>query len=1048
MTYAQQPRYAATQRPQFKHQQAPAASYHRGYAAEYDYEGEDYSVGLNGSSGHKHEEGNHDHRWDNWKDQSNPDASSGQEYTMIGQDSSNWAFGRPLQQGIPREVYWQGYSFSGIQGPPPPRSRSLPRGQQALRNNTHQMTELQTSHTYQQPNISEGYPDTSRQGEANDTQGHEEPFQNPQDAWVSSQPYRDPDKRAPNYHNPRQGSDLHSHEHPDRCLEPSLSDTAWSTQPIHGTRYADSSVPRPSKGQSQGVSARLESSHPSDPKNINESPISPETLAWDNPFPTFPTRPKKPEHSNLSSVNGDGSRPQTADSKASSYTLTADGESAQVSIDQVNHSTKPLDQRSTHDGLAGPKRDAIPRSRENGRNGRQLGQLRPHIVNGRHSEDNRVRPSVPLGPGNVPSYERSQTMPIAFSEAAEISEYHSQQVDHSSWQEPGPVAGYFGPEDREFLPSGPVEPPQLRSGQPRTEYVEGRSHGQTINQSSQDGMGELLTNSYGRPRQHYQSHTQQQGQLPRSPIDEDMPNFKPISDPVSAHRRGMTIDQHLQPKEKPQVTPPIPNPSREEWRRPHRYGPDPGAQILPRSRSQPNLKDRRSSRAQRNDDFDFGPHVAPFRPPAVEPAWGVLASDKPSSANYSNEIPQRRDIYRGDRQDYGPSPTAKIPPRHDTRGQYSPHQMELPHGPYQDMGPSHRYRSPPLRGGHPPPGLMRPRETPSPIDGNTAKSAYQSGSQYGSQNDRYCAPPMEQGCPRRQIRPFGGTPSPDNPIRPTLPPNLSLSNPDALPSHPVPFHPGLKGDGSGINNQASKPAPVRNYNATPSPMQMSRPSQNSGSSISVGKERNSSPITHQELESIKQDAARKPDSPSAQLTLAKSFVEASFVLTDERADSRTRNKICEKYLVDAHRIVKKLSSNSYPEGTFYLADAYSRGSLGLESDTREAFKLYQTAAKQNHAQAAYRVAVCCEIGQEEGGGTSRDPVKAMQWYKRAATLGDIPAMYKMGIISLKGLLGQPKNPKEALLWLKRAAERADRENPHALHEMVSITSPRQISQSE
>ena len=51
-------------------------------------------------------------------------------------------------------------------------------------------------------------------------------------------------------------------------------------------------------------------------------------------------------------------------------------------------------------------------------------------------------------------------------------------------------------------------------------------------------------------------------------------------------------------------------------------------------------------------------------------------------------------------------------------------------------------------------------------------------------------------------------------------------------------------------------------------------------------------------------------------------------------------------------------------------------------------------------------------------------------------MGDTPAMYKIGIIQLKGLLGQPKNSSEALIWLQRAAERADEENPHALHELV------------
>ena len=50
-----------------------------------------------------------------------------------------------------------------------------------------------------------------------------------------------------------------------------------------------------------------------------------------------------------------------------------------------------------------------------------------------------------------------------------------------------------------------------------------------------------------------------------------------------------------------------------------------------------------------------------------------------------------------------------------------------------------------------------------------------------------------------------------------------------------------------------------------------------------------------------------------------------------------------------------------------------------------------------------------------GADARKDPLKAIQWYKRAAMLGDTPAMYKMGMIQLKGLLGQPKNPRE-VVW--------------------------------
>jgi TPR repeat protein len=176
------------------------------------------------------------------------------------------------------------------------------------------------------------------------------------------------------------------------------------------------------------------------------------------------------------------------------------------------------------------------------------------------------------------------------------------------------------------------------------------------------------------------------------------------------------------------------------------------------------------------------------------------------------------------------------------------------------------------------------------------------------------------------------------------------------------------------------------------------------------------------------------------LRLAKKLVEASSVLSDEggTANSRTRDKNREKFIFEAHKVVKKLVANGSPDAMFYLADCYGNGQMGLQVDTKEAFTLYQSAAKAGHAASAYRTAVCCEMGHEEGGGTKKDPLKAVQWYRRAAALGDTPAMYKMGMILLKGLLGQQKNLGEAINMLKRAADRADEQNPHALHELALL----------
>jgi len=197
-------------------------------------------------------------------------------------------------------------------------------------------------------------------------------------------------------------------------------------------------------------------------------------------------------------------------------------------------------------------------------------------------------------------------------------------------------------------------------------------------------------------------------------------------------------------------------------------------------------------------------------------------------------------------------------------------------------------------------------------------------------------------------------------------------------------------------------------------------------------------VTYEELERLRASLINNPTDQQTQLILARKLVLASETLAASVPDAKARGKTREKWVMEAHKHLKKLVALGNTDAMFFLADCYGRGALGLETSPSQAFTLYQSAAKAGHAQAAYRTAVCCEIGQEDGGGTRKDPLKAMQWYKRAATLGDTPAMYKMGMIQLKGLLGQAKNVREAVMWLKRAADRADAENPHALHELALL----------
>ncbi|CCD44687.1 hypothetical protein BofuT4_P055880.1 [Botrytis cinerea T4] len=260
-----------------------------------------------------------------------------------------------------------------------------------------------------------------------------------------------------------------------------------------------------------------------------------------------------------------------------------------------------------------------------------------------------------------------------------------------------------------------------------------------------------------------------------------------------------------------------------------------------------------------------------------------------------------------------------------------------------------------------------------------------------------------------------------------------------LPPHAPPVRAGLIPNSFAQQQQNIKPPPMRNYGGFNPPAQSNTPIPVPNGSSPAGPtptKAPAQPVTQAELDRLRLKYKNgNPNDHETPLLFVKKLVEASDVLVAPLADQRARNKAREKYVFEATKVLKKLREAQHPDAMFYFADCYGRGALGLEVNEKEAFTLYQSAAKLNHPQAAYRTAVCCELGNEEGGGTRKDPLKAIQWYKRAATLGDTPAMYKMGMIQLKGLLGQQINPGEAVVWLKRAAERADPENPHALHEL-------------
>ncbi|KAI9307802.1 hypothetical protein BJ944DRAFT_261328 [Cunninghamella echinulata] len=195
------------------------------------------------------------------------------------------------------------------------------------------------------------------------------------------------------------------------------------------------------------------------------------------------------------------------------------------------------------------------------------------------------------------------------------------------------------------------------------------------------------------------------------------------------------------------------------------------------------------------------------------------------------------------------------------------------------------------------------------------------------------------------------------------------------------------------------------------------------------------PATLENLNQFRKAVETTPDDQLLELNFAKYLIEASeqIQITDKERYTATKTSM----LQEAQRRIKQLSTQTklgqpgLPEAQFYLANAYGLGALLLKVNHEKAFNLYLQGSKQSHPECTYRAGVCYELGL----GTHKNYAQATQFYRKAANLGNISAMYKMFSILLKGLLNQNKQQKEAISWLKRAAPMADAYHPEVLHEL-------------
>ncbi|KAG6335224.1 hypothetical protein ID866_3869 [Astraeus odoratus] len=292
-------------------------------------------------------------------------------------------------------------------------------------------------------------------------------------------------------------------------------------------------------------------------------------------------------------------------------------------------------------------------------------------------------------------------------------------------------------------------------------------------------------------------------------------------------------------------------------------------------------------------------------------------------------------------------------------------------------------------------------------------------------------PPPQSHANTNAYHPYHGYPN-------QVPVQASQSVPYVPPGGPGSYHAGPPGPGaSNVAPYGLNPSPPQGLGVDEAEFELRSPatSVNVQAKKTKAVDLNAPPFTKEYIDEYRQRIKGDPD-PEAHFKYSKYLIEAAKKIGSDARDQRAVKKYRDFLIQEALKTIRRLATQTepYDEAQFFLANCYGTGMLGLQVDHERAYHLYLQAAKQNHAAASYRVAVCNEIGA----GTRREPPRAAAFYKKAASLGDTAAMYKLGMILLLGTLGEQKNPRDAINWLKRAAEQADEENPHALHELAML----------
>ncbi|CAG8512274.1 4925_t:CDS:2 [Ambispora leptoticha] len=172
------------------------------------------------------------------------------------------------------------------------------------------------------------------------------------------------------------------------------------------------------------------------------------------------------------------------------------------------------------------------------------------------------------------------------------------------------------------------------------------------------------------------------------------------------------------------------------------------------------------------------------------------------------------------------------------------------------------------------------------------------------------------------------------------------------------------------------------------------------------------------------ETASKTNDPLVQVDYAKFLIGMTnfyFASNTNQEIDPNKTDMYTKLVNEAVYWIDKLAKNNQPEAMYIKGTWYESGKFTKEQNHEKALKYYSSASKQDHPKANTKVGEHYE--------RQRNFSRAISFFQKAASLGDVSALYRLALIYMLGDMRQEVNYKQAMIYLKQAASKADEDCP-------------------